>query len=98
MINRRATITAITGIGVAALASGCLSAGNTDNANSDGSAATGPGKKTVSVMYGLGPDSEPGFKADVTKWAAGQRLHVKFTKAALVGHRDPPAVAGRQPP
>jgi alpha-glucoside transport system substrate-binding protein len=33
-------------------------------------------------MYGLGPDSEPGFKADVDKWAKENGITVKFTKAA----------------
>ena len=98
MINRRATITAIMGIGVAGLASGCLSAGSTDNSNSDGSAATGPGKKTVEVMYGLGPDTEPGFKADVTKWAAANGITVKFTKAAAWDTEIRTRVQGGNPP
>jgi len=50
MINRRATITAITGLGVAGLASGCLSAGSTNNSNSDGSAATGPFHQRVGLV------------------------------------------------
>ena len=49
-------------------------------------------------MYGLGPDSEPGFKADVTKWAAANGITVKFIKAGVVGHRDPHQGPGRQPP
>ena len=44
MINRGATLTAIAGFGVAGLASGCLSSSPSENANSDGSAASGPGK------------------------------------------------------
>ena len=98
MINRRATITAITGLGVAGLASGCLSAGSTNNSNSDGSAATGPGKKTVSVMYGLGPDSEPGFKADVKKWAAANGITVNFIKAAAWDTEIRTKVQGGNPP
>ena len=48
-----------------------------------------PGKGTIEVMYGLGADTEPGFKADVQKWASSNGVTVKFTKAAVVGHRDP---------
>lgn len=98
MISRRATITAIMGIGVAGLASGCLSAGSANNSNSDGSAATGPGKKTVSVMYGLGPDSEPAFKADVTKWAAANGITVNFIKAASWDTEIRTKVQGGNPP
>jgi alpha-glucoside transport system substrate-binding protein len=98
MISRRATITAITGIGVAGLASGCLSAGSTNNSNSDGSAATGPGKTTVSVMYGLGPDTEPGFKADVKKWAAANGITVNFIKAAAWDTEIRTKVQGGNPP
>ncbi len=98
MISRRATITAITGLGVAGLASGCLSAGSTNNSNGDGSAATGPGKKTVEVMYGLGPDTEPGFKADVSNWAKQNGITVKFTKAAAWDTEIRTRVQGGNPP
>ncbi|GAA2482287.1 ABC transporter substrate-binding protein [Terrabacter carboxydivorans] len=81
MINRRSTVTALVGIGVAGLAAGCLSS-NSGGSTSNGSAAGGPGKTTVEVMYGLGPDTEPGFKADVSAWAAQNKITVKFTKAA----------------
>ena len=46
MINRRATVTALVGIGVAGLAAGCLSS-NSGGSASNGSAASGPGKTTV---------------------------------------------------
>ncbi len=82
MNKRRATITAIAGLGIAGLTSGCLSSSNTENANSDGAAATGAGKSTISVMYGLGPDSEPGFKADVDKFAKANGITIEFIKAA----------------
>ncbi|GAA2503590.1 ABC transporter substrate-binding protein [Terrabacter carboxydivorans] len=81
MINRRSTVTALVGIGVAGLAAGCLSS-NSGGSTSNGSAAAGPGKSTIEVMYGLGPDTEPGFKADVSAWAAQNKITVKFTKAA----------------
>lgn len=82
MINRRATTTAIVALGLSGLTTGCLSASTSDNANSDGSAAAGAGKKTISVMYGLGPDTEPGFKADVGAFAAANGITVDFIKAA----------------
>ncbi|MCU1538015.1 MAG: hypothetical protein JWP82_2366 [Humibacillus sp.] len=81
MINRRSTVTALIGIGVAGLAAGCLSS-NSGGGPSNGSAASGPGKSTVEVMYGLGADTEPGFKADVSAWGAKNNITVKFTKSA----------------
>ncbi|MFC7596594.1 ABC transporter substrate-binding protein [Terrabacter sp. GCM10028922] len=80
MLNRKAGLTALIGIAVAGLASGCLSS-NSGSAPSAGP-ASGPGKSTIEVMYGLGPDSEPGFKLDVEKWAKDNGITVKFTKAA----------------
>lgn len=98
MINRRATTTAIAALGVAGLASGCLSSSPSENANSDGSAASGPGKTTISVMYGLGPDTEPGFKADVEKFAAANGITVEFIKAAAWDTEIRTRVSGGNPP
>ncbi len=96
MINRKAGPTALIGIAVAGLAAGCLSS----NSGSNTSAATGsgPGKTTVEVMYGLGPDTEPGFKADVSAWAAKNGITVKFTKAASWDTEIRTRVAGGNPP
>jgi alpha-glucoside transport system substrate-binding protein len=80
MLNRKAGLTALIGIAVAGLASGCLSS-NSGSGPSAGT-ASGPGKSTIEVMYGLGPDTEPGFKLDVEKWAKDNGITVKFTKAA----------------
>jgi alpha-glucoside transport system substrate-binding protein len=98
MINRRATITAIAGLGVVGLTSGCLSASNTENSNSDGSAATGPGKSTISVMYGLGPDTEPGFKADLSTFAEANGITIEFIKAASWDTEIRTKVQGGNPP
>lgn len=98
MINRRATFTAIAGLGVAGLASGCLSTSSSENSNSDGSAAAGPGKTTLSVMYGLGPDTEPGFKADVTTFAKANGMTVEFIKAAAWDTEIRTRVQGGNPP
>lgn len=98
MINRRATTTAIAALGVAGLASGCLSSSPSENANSDGSAAEGPGKSTISVMYGLGPDTEPGFKADVEKFAAANGITIDFIKAASWDTEIRTKVQGGNPP
>jgi len=98
MINRRATLTAVAGLGVAGLASGCLSASPSQNANSNGAAASGAGKSTVSVMYGLGPDTEPGFKADVTKFAKANGITVDFIKAAAWDTEIRTKVQGGNPP
>jgi alpha-glucoside transport system substrate-binding protein len=97
MINRRATITVMVGLGVAGLASGCLSSGSTGN-SSNGSASAGPGKTTVSVMYGLGPDTEPGFKVDVKKWAAANGITVDFIKAGSWDTEIRTRVQGGNPP
>ncbi len=97
MINRRATLSAIVVFGVAGLASGCLSS-STPQSNSDGAAATGPGKSTVSVMYGLGPDSEPGFKADVQKFADANGITIEFIKAASWDTEIRTKVQGGNPP
>jgi alpha-glucoside transport system substrate-binding protein len=96
MMNRKAGPTALIGIAVAGLAAGCLSS----NSGSNTSAATGngPGKSTVEVMYGLGPDTEPGFKADVSAWAAKNGITVKFTKAASWDTEIRTRVAGGNPP
>jgi alpha-glucoside transport system substrate-binding protein len=80
MLNRKAGLTALIGIAVAGLASGCLSSNS--GAGPSAGTASGPGKSTIEVMYGLGPDSEPGFKLDVQKWAKDNGITVKFTKAA----------------
>ncbi len=98
MINRRATLTAIAGFGVAGLASGCLSSSPSENANSDGSAASGAGKSTISVMYGLGPDSEPGFKADLAKFAEANGITIEFIKAASWDTEIRTKVQGGNPP
>ena len=98
MINRRATLTAIAGFGVAGLASGCLSSSPSENANGDGSAASGAGKSTISVMYGLGPDSEPGFKADVSKFAEANGITIEFIKAASWDTEIRTKVQGGNPP
>lgn len=79
MMKRKAGFTALIGIAAAGLASGCLSS-NGGTATGDGT-ASGPGKSTIEVMYGLGPDTEPGFKLDVQKWAQANGITVKFTKA-----------------
>ena len=80
MMKRRASLTAIVGVSVAALASGCLSSNSGKSTSAE--TASGPGKTTIEIMYGLGPDTEPGFKADVQKWASDNKITVKFTKAA----------------
>ncbi|GAA2033595.1 ABC transporter substrate-binding protein [Terrabacter terrae] len=97
MINRRSGVTALVGIGVAGLAAGCLSS-NSGGSTSNGSAASGPGKTTIEVMYGLGPDTEPGFKADVSAWAAQNKITVKFTKSASWDTEIRTRVQGGNPP
>jgi alpha-glucoside transport system substrate-binding protein len=49
-------------------------------------------------MYGLGPDTEPGFKADVSAWAAQNNITVKFTKAASWDTEIRTRVSGGNPP
>src|SRR5690349_2111196 len=97
MINRRSGVRALVGIGGAGLAAGCLSS-NSGGSTSNGSAASGPGKTTIEVMYGLGPDTEPGFKADVSAWAAQNKITVKFTKSASWDTEIRTRVQGGNPP
>ncbi len=96
MLNRRAGLTALIGISVAGLAAGCLSS-NSGGSTSAGT-ASGPGKSTIEVMYGLGPDTEPGFKADVSAWAAKNNITIKFTKAASWDTEIRTRVQGGNPP
>ena len=99
MITRRTTLTGLGAVAIAGLASGCLSSGSSSSSGGDGNAtAAGPGKSTVEVMYGLGPDSEPGFKADVSKFASANGITVKFTKAASWDTEIRARVAGGNPP
>jgi alpha-glucoside transport system substrate-binding protein len=96
MLNRRAGLTALIGISVAGLAAGCLSS-NSGGSTSAGT-ASGPGKSTIEVMYGLGPDTEPGFKVDVQNWAKQNGITVKFTKAASWDTEIRTRVQGGNPP
>ena len=96
MFNRKAGLTALIGIAVAGLAAGCLSS-NSGTSTSAGT-ASGPGKTTIEVMYGLGPDTEPGFKADVSAWASKNGITVKFTKAASWDTEIRTRVQGGNPP
>ncbi len=83
MNKRRTVVTTTVGLVVAGLASGCLSSGSdSGGGGGDGSAAEGPGKSTIEVMYGLGPDVEPSFKEDLNTWSKGEGITIKFTKAA----------------
>ncbi len=97
MISRRKTLTGVVAIAVAGLASGCLSS-NTSSTGDSAATASGPGKTTVEVMYGLGADTEPGFKADVQKWASANGITVKFTKAASWDTEIRARMAGGTPP
>ncbi len=97
MISRRKTLTGVVAIAVAGLASGCLSS-NTSSTGDSAATASGPGKTTVEVMYGLGADTEPGFKADVEKWAGTNGITVKFTKAASWDTEIRARMAGGTPP
>jgi alpha-glucoside transport system substrate-binding protein len=99
MISRRASVTALVGVAVAGLASGCLSSGGSSSTGGGGDAtASGPGKSTIEVMYGLGADTEPGFKADVQAWASQNGVTVKFTKAASWDTEIRARVAGGNAP
>ncbi len=97
MITRRASVTALAAVAVAGLASGCLSSGTSGSSGGEGTAA-GAGKGTIEVMYGLGADTEPGFKADVQKWASSNGVTIKFTKSAAWDTEIRARVAGGNPP
>jgi alpha-glucoside transport system substrate-binding protein len=96
MLIPKASQTALVGIAVAGLASGCLSSGG--GTSTGGGTASGPGKTTIEVMYGLGPDTEPGFKVDVSAWAKQNGITVKFTKAASWDTEIRARVAGGNAP
>ena len=96
MITRRASVTALAAVAVAGLASGCLSSNS--GSSSGGGTAAGPGKGTVEVMYGFGADSEAGLQGGPQQVrASANGFTIKFTKAAVVGHRDPRARRRWQP-
>src|SRR3954471_6328346 len=97
MITRRASVTALAAVAVAGLASGCLSSGTSGGSSGEGTAA-GAGKGTIEVMYGLGADTEPGFKADLQKWATSNGVTIKFTKAASWDTEIRARVAGGNAP
>lgn len=83
MMKRRSLSTAVVGVGVAALASGCLSSGGSSSSSGGGdSTASGPGKSSVEVMYGFGNEQETAFQKDINTFAQANGFTVKFTKAA----------------
>ena len=97
LLNRKTGITAAIGLAVAGLASGCLSS-NSGTSTGAGT-ASGPGKSTVEVMYGLGPDTEPGFKADVQNVGQAERHHGQVHQGRPRGTpRSAPASQGGNPP
>ena len=49
-------------------------------------------------MYGLGPDSEPGFKADLAKFAEANGITIEFIKAASWDTEIRTKVQGGNPP
>jgi alpha-glucoside transport system substrate-binding protein len=83
---------------VTMLTAGCLSSGSGGGGGGASGTASGPGKSTIEVMYGLGPDTEPGFQADVKAWASKNNITVKFTKAGSWDTEIRTRVAGGNPP
>jgi alpha-glucoside transport system substrate-binding protein len=83
---------------VTMLTAGCLSSGGGGGGGGASGTASGPGKSTIEVMYGLGPDTEPGFQADVKAWASKNNITVKFTKAGSWDTEIRTRVAGGNPP
>jgi alpha-glucoside transport system substrate-binding protein len=100
MISRRASVTALVGVAVAGLASGCLSSGGSSSSGAGGGAATaaGPGKSSIEVMYGFGNEQETAFQKDVNKFAQANGFTVKFTKAGSWDTEIRARVAGGNPP
>lgn len=97
MNPRRAAGTAFVAVTVAGLASGCLSSNGSSGGNA-ATAAAGPGKSTVEVMYAFGNEQETGFQADVKKFAAANGITIKFTKAGSWDTEINTRVAGGTPP
>lgn len=99
MISRRASVTALVGVAVAGLASGCLSSGGSTSSGAGGDAtASGPGKSSVEVMYGFGDAQETAFQKDLNKFAQANGFTIKFTKAASWDTEIRARVAGGNPP
>lgn len=99
MISRRASVTALVGVAVAGLASGCLSSGGSSSSGGGGAAtAAGPGKSSIEVMYGFGNEQETAFQKDVNKFAQANGFTVKFLKAASWDTEIRARVAGGNPP
>ncbi|MDQ2782897.1 MAG: extracellular solute-binding protein [Actinomycetota bacterium] len=99
MITRRASTTALVGIAVAGLASGCLSSGGSSSGSGGGAAtASGPGKSSIEVEYGFGNEQETAFQKDLNKFAAANGFTIKFTKSASWDTEIRARVAGGNPP
>jgi alpha-glucoside transport system substrate-binding protein len=99
MITRRASTTALVGLAVAGLASGCLSSGSSSSGGGGGdSTASGPGKSTVEVMYGFSNEQQTAFQADLKKFAQANGFNVKFTLAGSWDTEIRARVAGNNAP
>ena len=64
---------------IALLTSGCLSSGTSDEGS--GSGASGPGKKTIEIMFGFGGDQTQGFKDSLEPFAKANGLTIKYTQS-----------------
>ena len=98
MISRRASVTAVVGVAVAGLASGCLSSGGSTTGSGGDATASGPGKSSVEVMYGFGNEQEAAFQKDLNAFASSNGFTIKFTKAASWDTEIRARVAGGNPP
>jgi alpha-glucoside transport system substrate-binding protein len=63
---------------VTLLTSGCLSSGDSGG---DSGEASGPGKKTIEIMFGFGGDQTQGFKDALEPYAKANGLTIKYTQS-----------------
>ena len=78
MITRRAGRTALVGVAVAGLASGCLSSPSTSS-GSGGGAATA--KTKIEILFGFGGDQTQGFKDSLNPWAKANNIEITYTQS-----------------
>lgn len=84
---------------VTMVTSGCLSSSDSGSSSgTSGTAASGPGKAEVEVMYGFGQSQEVAFQKDLNTFAAANGFKVKFTRAASWDTEIRARVAGGTPP
>ena len=97
-MGARRFITAGVAFSAVAMTAGCLGGGGGTSGGTATTAAEGPGKAEVEVMYGFGNEQEVAFKKDLDAFASKNGFKVKYTKAGSWDTEIKTRVAGGTPP